>query len=119
MKETEKSQEQIKFEIVCGRLAGKSRGKCHISSIYNICYRWLYAYQFMNYDTCIVGWDERLNKGVISDWGTKFTYYIDEEKGMPIFDFLHDEHRHSADYQRSYLNGLSKYENPYKKYETI
>lgn len=113
----EKSQEQIKYEIVCARLAGKSRkNDAHITSVYNICYRWLYAYQFMNYDTCTVGWDGKLNKGIISDWGTKFTYYIDEEKQMPIFEFPEGEYNHCRDYQQSYLNGLDKFENPYAEY---
>lgn len=113
----EKSQEQIKFEIVCSRLAMKANNKeAHITSVYNICYRWLYAYQFRNYDTCTVGWNKELNKGEITDWGTKFTYYIDEEKQMPIFEFPKGEYEHCQDYQESYLKGMGKYENPYQKY---
>jgi len=109
----EKSQEQIKFENVCAKLAYRNSSNVPVNSIQNICYVWLYSYGFKNYDTCRVGWDEKLNKGKISDWGTEFYYSIDEEKQMPIFEFPENEYWHCNDYQKSYLNGLNKYENPY------
>lgn len=118
--ETEKSQEQIRFELMCMNLiTGDFRGykRENFKSIGNIIH-WLRAVGLIQYDTVQIGWNSNLNHGNVTLWGrTICTYTFDEENKRPILNFISDYSWCQQMYD-SYINGLPKYENPFKKYES-
>ena len=107
---TEKSQEQIIFENICmERCMGDYRGY-PLGSSGNVVH-WLRALGFRNYDTVQVG------NGVVEHWGKVLaTFTINNELGMPIFNFNKEEYKWLQHQQDTYIACIDKYENPYKQY---
>lgn len=110
--ETEKSQEQIRFENTCLRLCVGSYSHYQFKSIGNIAY-WLQALGLVQYDVVTIGWENDLGEVHLHSERIA-TFIFDEIKRMPIFTFI-EKYDRLTETQEIYIAGLDKFENPYEK----